>query len=56
VPASIATGDPSATSCQPEALSPEKMASASIVPSPVQRWPTCVPVSWTVFQNRRPVM
>ena len=44
VSAVIATGASKLTSCQPEALSLVKVASASIVPSASHRWPTWVPV------------
>ena len=40
----IATGLPKLTCCQPEAVSPLKVASASWVPSAVHRCPTWVPV------------
>ena len=40
----IATGDEKFTCCQPEALSPVKVALASSAPVLLQRFPTCVPV------------
>jgi hypothetical protein len=38
------TGVAKVTVCQPEAVSPVKVACASRVPSAVQRLPVCVPV------------
>jgi len=40
----IATAGDSETSCQPEAVSPLNVASASITPVLDHRCPTCVPV------------
>jgi hypothetical protein len=40
----MATAGERLTCCQPEALSPEKVADASSVPLLVHRSPTCVPV------------
>ena len=39
-----ATGEEKLTCCQPEAVSPVKVALASKVPLLVHRSPTCVPV------------
>ena len=40
----IATGVAKLTCCQPEAVSPVKVAVASWVPVRLHRWPTWVPV------------
>ena len=41
--AAIVTGLANVTCCQPEALSPVKVAEASRVPLALQRLPMCVP-------------
>jgi hypothetical protein len=40
----IATGLDKFTCCQPEAVSPVKVALANSVPEPFHKLPTCVPV------------
>ncbi len=42
--AAIATGFEKLTCCQPEALSPVKVADAKSVPLALHRLPMCVPV------------
>jgi hypothetical protein len=52
----MATGDEKFTCCQPELLSPVKVALASRVPVLLQRFPTWVPVLLTPLKKRTPVM
>ena len=42
--AAIVTGVGNVTCCQPDAVSPLKVAEASSVPPELQRLPMCVPV------------
>ena len=51
----ISTAGDSATSCQPEAVSPANVASASNVPAADHRWPTCAPVFWVPLWKRMAV-
>src|SRR6185503_7689403 len=52
----MATGDGSAASCQPDVVSPLKVAVPRSVPVLVHRWPTCVPVFDVPLWNRMALM
>ena len=52
----IVTGLEKLAVCQPEAVSPVKVAVARRVPVLLQRWPTWVPVLPSPLKKRMPVM
>ena len=55
MPAVTATGLEKLTCCQPEAVSPVKVAEASCWPPADQRAPTCVPVFVAPLEKRTPL-